>query len=207
MAPATPPLEYTQDGAPRGACALDAAIRDLRVSLGAPIQPNGGGRRGARAARRSEWARKRVRRKHPPQNRRNAIRQFTEIARNMPAGGTLHGPTFTAPILNAVLAAPPEGWPADLLSRLSWLHWQMQQVTDARHSMDHWQQAKSTAKAPDQNPTAAAYQRAEGMFRKQVRAALVDVREVLPLLESRTSWCSAVRGAVTRLWRRAPHAE
>jgi hypothetical protein len=133
--------------------------------------------------------------------------QVTEILRTLPGGGVLHGPSLPTPILTAVLESPPEGWPAERLHRLSWLYWQLHQVTDARRSMDRWQEAISTAKDYARRDAEVNYERAESMFKKQVVAALAGVREVLALLELRASWCSALCGAVTRLWRRAPHVK
>jgi len=132
--------------------------------------------------------------------------QFAEILRTLPGGGVLHGPTLPTPILTAVLDSPPEGWPTELLHRLSRLYWQLHQVTDARRSMDQWQEAKSTAKDYERSDVEANYQRAEGMFKKQAQAALAGVREVLALLDPRVSRWSVVK-AITRIWRPVPHME
>jgi hypothetical protein len=53
-------------------------------------------------------------------------------------------PRLTTPILDAVLASPPQGWDLDLLRRLSWLAWQVHLLNDASANMTYWLRATTT---------------------------------------------------------------
>jgi integrase len=64
-------------------------------------------------------------------------------------------PTLTAPVLAAVLAAPPKGWGAELLRRLSWLAWQLHQLNDMAENMRYWLRATTTVS--DEQRSVAAH--------------------------------------------------
>jgi hypothetical protein len=103
------------------------------------------------------------------------------------------GPTLRTPVLDGVLAAPPQGWDADVLRRLSWLGWQMHQVNDALENTDYWFRATITTPEHNVPITKGNYQRCEETFRKQVRAA--SKRCATSSRGSRASMLAAVRWA------------
>ena len=93
-------------------------------------------------------------------------------------------PTLTAPVLAAVLAAPPQGWDYELLRRLSWLAWQLHQLNDMAEDMRYWLRATTTV-ADDQR--AVAYEnnaRCAQAHHEHAGVVLEAVREALARLKS-----------------------
>jgi len=97
--------------------------------------------------------------------------------------GYTQSQTLTAPVLAAVLAAPPEGWDAELLRRLSWLAWQIHQLNDTAEDMRYWLRA-TTSVSDDQRPTASenharcarGHHDHSGIVLEAVRAALARLK-------------------------------
>jgi hypothetical protein len=52
--------------------------------------------------------------------------ELAAVIRRLPsASAASRAPTIPMPILDGVLASPPEGWDVDLLRRLSWLYYSL----------------------------------------------------------------------------------
>jgi hypothetical protein len=115
---------------------------------------------------------------------RQSDAELADALRQVGGAGMSRAPTLPTPVLDGVLAAPPQGWGADILRRLSWLGWQMHQVNDALENVDYW--LRATITAPDHHLSVAREnaQRCTETFRKQVTAALTTVRGLLTRLGS-----------------------
>jgi hypothetical protein len=74
----------------------------------------------------------------------DALAQALQLATRQ---GYTQSQTLTAPVLAAVLAAPPQGWDAELLRQLSWLAWQIHQLNDTAEDMRYWLRATTTVPA------------------------------------------------------------
>jgi len=91
-------------------------------------------------------------------------------------------PRLTTPILDAVLAAPPQGWDAKLLRRLTNLAWQTHLLNRVVSDMHYWLRATRTV--PDHQHGVAVENHARSLesFKQSARATLKVVRQVLELI-------------------------
>jgi len=86
---------------------------------------------------------------------------------------------FTAPVLDAVLAAPPPGWSAERLRRLSWVRWQLHVLNEDGRQMEVWLRASTTVPEHNLAIAVANHGKAADGYRRRVPFVLVRVREAL----------------------------
>lgn len=98
--------------------------------------------------------------------------------------GYTQSQTLTAPVLAAVLAAPPEGWDAELLRRLSWLAWQIHQLNDTAEDMRYWLRATTTVAAEHAEVAHDNHAKCVRGHHEQAGTVLEAVRAALACLKS-----------------------